>query len=120
MSPRSSSGGTGPMRACGPVELRQEEHPEVTVISGDVRAMIENLRVGAEKDIWLFGGGKTFRSLLELNLVDSVEVAVVPVLLGAGIPLLTRRTQRVSLQLRTHQVFLESGIALLEYDVQNR
>lgn len=100
--------------------LRQEDHPDITVISGDVRAKIEDLRDGAAKDIWLFGGGKTFRSLLELNLVDSVEVAVVPVLLGAGIPLLPRRTRRVGLQLRTHQVFPRSGIALLEYDVQAR
>jgi dihydrofolate reductase len=30
----------------------------------------------------LFGGGSFFRSLLDLQVVDSVEVAVIPVLLG--------------------------------------
>jgi dihydrofolate reductase len=36
----------------------------------------------------VFGGGLLFRSLLEGGLVDAVEVTVVPVLLGEGIPLL--------------------------------
>src|SRR5438128_12627062 len=40
------------------------------------------------KDIWLFGGGELFRSLLGLGLVDAVEVAIVPVLLGGGVPML--------------------------------
>jgi len=37
---------------------------------------------------WLFGGGGLFRSLLDAKQVDLVEVLVVPVLLGGGIPLL--------------------------------
>jgi len=36
------------------------------------------------KDIWLFGGGALFRTLLDAGLVDLVEVAVMPVLLAAG------------------------------------
>jgi dihydrofolate reductase len=35
-----------------------------------------------------FGGSELFRSSFDSGLVDGVEVAVVPVLLGAGIPLL--------------------------------
>jgi dihydrofolate reductase len=38
-------------------------------------------------DIWLFGGGALFRTLLDAGLVDVVELAVMPVLLGGGIPL---------------------------------
>lgn len=34
------------------------------------------------------GGGSLFRSLLDVGQVDTVEVAVVPVLLGEGVPLL--------------------------------
>ena len=46
------------------------------------------LKAKPGRDIWLFGGGELFRSLLDAGLVDTVEVAVVPVLLGGGIPLL--------------------------------
>ena len=46
------------------------------------------LKTKPGRDIWLYGGGALFRSLLDAGLVDTVEVAVVPVLLGAGVPLL--------------------------------
>jgi riboflavin biosynthesis pyrimidine reductase len=39
-------------------------------------------------EIWLFGGGALFASLLAAGQVDAVEVSVVPVLLGGGVPLL--------------------------------
>ena len=51
------------------------------------------------KDVWLWGGGSLFRSFAELELVDTVEVAVIPVLLGEGVPLLTP-AQEVSLARR--------------------
>ena len=34
----------------------------------------------------MFGGGELLRSLAEAKLVDTVDVGVVPVLLGGGIP----------------------------------
>ena len=36
------------------------------------------LRAEPGKDIWLFGGGLLFRSLLDAGLVDTVEVGVDP------------------------------------------
>jgi dihydrofolate reductase len=38
-------------------------------------------------DIWLFGGGVTAGRFLRANLIDLIEVAVVPVVLGEGRPL---------------------------------
>jgi len=40
-----------------------------------------------ETDIWLFGGGVTAGLFLKHNLIDLVELAVVPVALGEGRPL---------------------------------
>ena len=65
--------------------LRQEDHPAV-IVSDDPQATHTALRAQGGKDIWLFGGGSLFRSLLDLGLVDTVELAVMPVLLGDGIP----------------------------------
>ena len=42
---------------------------------------------GDGKPLWLWGGGELFRSLAEAGLVDGVEVAVIPVILGGGVPL---------------------------------
>ncbi len=68
--------------------LRQQDYPNLTIVSENPEQALADLRAKPGKDIWLFGGGSLFRSLLEARLVDAVEVAVMPVLLGEGIPLL--------------------------------
>jgi len=67
--------------------------------------------------IWLFGGGGLFRTLLEAGLVDTVEPAVVPVLLGDGIPMLPSPALRTKLLLSGHRLYQKSGIVLLEYTI---
>src|SRR5215469_11118810 len=65
--------------------LRQRDYPKVTIVSEDAEETVTALRAESGKDIWLFGGGLLFRSLLVAGLVDTVEIAVMPVLLGGGI-----------------------------------
>ena len=62
--------------------------PGVRIVGDDPAEVVAALKKQPGRDIWLFGGGVLFRSLLDAGLVDTVEVAVIPVLLGAGIPLL--------------------------------
>lgn len=85
------------------------------IVSADPRKTLTGLKQKAGKDIWLFGGGTLFRSLLELRLVDVVEVAVIPVLLGAGLPLLPQPASRAKLKLVKHQVYPKTGTVSLEY-----
>jgi dihydrofolate reductase len=51
-------------------------------------------------------------------LVDAVEVAVIPVLLGDGLPLLPRSEKRARLKLTQHKLFKKTGTLLLNYDVK--
>ena len=97
--------------------LRQEDHPGVTIVD-DPEALMAELRSKPGKDIWLWGGGSLFRSFAELGLVDTVEVAVVPVLLGEGVPLLSPPAKRVALKLTGHKLYAKTGIMSLEYAVQ--
>jgi dihydrofolate reductase len=97
--------------------LRPEDHPGVTIIGEELEAAITRLRTEPGKDIWLFGGGMLFHSLLGARLVDSVEVAVIPVLLGGGIPLLPAPAERAKLKLTGHRVY-KTGIVSLEYTVK--
>ncbi len=92
-------------------------HPGVTVVAERVAETVEALKATPGKDIWLFGGGELFRSLASLGLVDRVEVAVVPTLLGDGVPLLPSPAPTCPLRLTGHRVYPRSGIVLLEYDV---
>jgi dihydrofolate reductase len=101
--------------------LRQADYPAVSVIGGDPAEAVRSLKEKPKKpgkDIWLFGGGEMFRTLLEAGVVDSVEPAVVPVLLGEGIPMLPRPELRTKLTLSSHRVYAKSGIVLLEYTVK--
>jgi len=58
------------------------------IVNDDPRTVVSALKEKNGRDIWLFGGGDLFRYLLDAGLVDTVEVAVNPVLIGSGIPLL--------------------------------
>ena len=97
--------------------LRQEDHPGVTIVD-DPATLIAELRSKPGKDIWLWGGGSLFRSFVELGLVDAVEVAVIPVLLGEGVPLLSPPAKRVTLKLTGHKLYAKTGTMSLEYAVQ--
>ncbi len=97
--------------------LKQADHPDVT-IARDAGALVTDLKAQPGKDIWLFGGGELFRSLLAARLVDGVDAAIVPVLLGSGIPLLPSPAERARLTLKNRRVYEKSGIVGLEYDVR--
>lgn len=71
-----------------------------------------------DKPLWLWGGGELFRSLAQAGLVDGVDVAIIPVLLGGGIPLLPAPGPRLTLSLRTHRLYNKTGTLLVEYDVR--
>lgn len=98
--------------------LRPEDHPGVT-ISGSPTDAIRELRGVPGKDLWLFGGGELFRSFLDVGLVDQLEIAVVPVLLGAGLPLLPGGAMHTKLSLVSHRVYKTSGIVLHTYSVDS-
>jgi dihydrofolate reductase len=93
-----------------------DDYPEVTIVAGDHAKVLTELRSQPGKDIWLFGGGKLFSTLLDEGLVDTVEIAVIPVLLGGGVPLLPKSAAQKKLKL-TDQKTYTSGIVLLDYAV---
>jgi dihydrofolate reductase len=97
--------------------LRQEDYPGVTIVAENVEEMVNELRAQLGKDIWLFGGGSLFASFLDAKLVDTVEVAIIPVLLGGGIPLLPPPARQTKLKLTSHKVY-KTGIVSLEYAIQ--
>jgi dihydrofolate reductase len=97
--------------------LDQRDHKGVTIVSDNLRDAVIALKNELGKDIWLFGGGSLFRSLLDLDLVDTVEVAVMPVVLGQGIPLLPAPARQTTLKLTSHRIYAKSGIVSLVYDV---
>lgn len=91
-------------------------HKGVRILNDDPRGIVAELKKQKGKDIWLFGGGSLFRSLLDAGLVDTVEVAVMPTLLGSGIPVLAGGSLR-ELVLADQRILPKSGIVMLAYSV---
>ena len=96
--------------------VRPEDHPGVKVVRVDAARRVAALRAESGRDIWLFGGGSLFRSLLEAKQVDVVEVLVVPILLGGGTPLLEMGAPPALLALEQVERY-PSGLLSLRYRV---
>jgi dihydrofolate reductase len=115
-----AQGGNGAMPGIDVVvfsrTLTPTEHPGVRILNDDPRKVVPALKEKPGRDIWLFGGGSLFRSLLDAGLVDTVEVAVMPVLLGAGIPVLPPGAD-AKLVLADQKVLPKSGIVVLAYSL---
>ena len=97
--------------------LQPSEFPGVTIVGDNASSIVSSLRAETGKDIWLMGGGELFRCLLDYRLVDTVEIGVVPILLGRGIRLLPEFLKSIPLKFRKSEAF-PSGIILLKYDVE--
>lgn len=93
--------------------LEPGEYPDIEILGADFVERIAALKEENGKDIWLFGGGKLFRTLIDNGLVDTLELAVMPVLLGSGIPVLPPG-HHVSLSFQKVDSY-PSGIQILEY-----
>ena len=53
-------------------------------------ALLDELQAQEGKDIWICGGAQIIRTLMEDDRIDVYQLSIVPVLLGAGIPLFER------------------------------
>ena len=117
----TTRGGDGTMPGMKTVVVSRtmdpEDHPSLTIVDDRPEETLARLREEPGKDIWLFGGGTLFRSLLQARLVDTVEVAVIPILLGGGTPLLPTPARPAKLRLVSSRAY-KSGIMSLEYAVE--
>ncbi|KAL8371638.1 hypothetical protein RB595_001437 [Gaeumannomyces hyphopodioides] len=92
---------------------------DVTVLAGTAEAVAWVAEAGRRfgRDVWLFGGGALAASLLDEGVVDTVEVAIIPVVLGRGIRVISgdlASSRRLRL---TGSEILASGIAMCKYEV---
>jgi dihydrofolate reductase len=115
-SEAGAPGVTLPIYVCSRTE--PEGARDGVTFARDAVALVKRLKQGDGKPIWLWGGGELFRELADL--VDGVDVAVIPILLGGGLPLLAPPAPRLSLTLRAHKLYPKTGIMFLEYDVARK
>jgi dihydrofolate reductase len=115
----ATGGGVGPVL---PVYVYSRTLPEgvlngVTVVRDGIAHARVLRAAGDDKPLWLWGGSELFAELANAGLVDGVDVAVIPIVLGNGIPLMARSGPRLPLHLRAHRLYAKTGTLFLEYEV---
>lgn len=79
-------------------------------------AAVASLEADGHRHVWVEGGGQVVRGLLALGRLDVLEMAVIPVVLGEGIPLFPAGTPPTGLTLR-HAEAKSGGALHLMYHV---
>ena len=69
---------------------KQSEHAIYT--NEPLDALIDRIGPTIDGNIWLVGGGELIQEALRLQLIDQLELAIAPVVLGSGIPLFPEGT----------------------------
>lgn len=76
---------------------------------------LKALQMTSGKDIWFFGGADLLTSFLTNNLIDELQLAVHPILLGAGKALFQNISGRKYFHLKQVQHYT-SGLVMLQYE----
>lgn len=83
-----------------------------TFVNEAPAAFIARLRRHSGKNIWLMGGGELARDFLKADLVDELHLAIMPVLLGEGIPLFPSGFPQREFTLIENKTYSKGMIAL--------
>lgn len=93
--------------------------PHAALVSANPRELHAAARAAAKTgDLWLVGGGKALAAFLDADLVDDIEVFVMPILLGEGIPLFPPRAAGGEIELIEAEMFRKDGVIRQRYAVR--
>lgn len=72
---------------------------DVEARSGDVAAVAAELEGRGRRRVWIVGGGEVIRSMIAAGKFDVLEMALIPTILGEGVPLFPHGTGELGLRL---------------------
>ncbi len=84
----------------------------VTFVSSDIPQFVGELKEKEGKDIWLIGGGEINYLLLENGLVDEMIIHLIPIILGDGIPLVSKELPEKFLKLKESKTYPGGAVEL--------
>ena len=90
-------------------------HPNIVFIHDNILSFVEALKQKEGKNIWLFGGAEITNLLMENDLVDTLMLAVHPIVLGDGIQLFGKYSSRKNFEL-ADSIRYPSGLVQLIYN----
>jgi len=96
--------------------LPTPEGGDVSFVAGGPADLVRAARKRTDRPLWLVGGARLAQSMFGAGLVDELELALVPVLLGDGIRLFGAQAPPGGLTLAEARTF-RSGLVMLRYRV---
>jgi dihydrofolate reductase len=97
--------------------LKSVNH-DYEIISGNAAEKVRALKDLPGKDIWLFGGASLTASLLKEGLVDELNLAVHPIILGKGKALFSGVENRIKTRLLSSTQY-DTGLIMLSYEINH-
>jgi dihydrofolate reductase len=96
--------------------LTHTEWNNSTVLEGDLKSSVSDLKNKYERDIVVHGSVQLVQALFEDDLVDELRLMVFPVVLGAGKRLFGETSDRKRLKLRDSKTVGSDGVTILTYE----
>ena len=94
--------------------LKVADWANTTIAAGDTTAEVEKLKHGGDGHIVVWGGVGLWRSLMELDLLDELQVSMFPYVAGEGTRLFDGVPKSYALEL-VSSTASPSGIVELQY-----
>jgi dihydrofolate reductase len=86
--------------------------PSVRAVRGEIGQLVEQAKQAAgDRDVYI-DGGRLIRSALDAGLVDLITVTIVPIVIGAGIPLFAGVTRHHPLELLGQRTIARAAVEL--------
>lgn len=67
--------------------------------AGDVAVIAAELEARGYRRVWIEGGGRVVQSMIAIGKLDVLEMAIIPIILGEGIPLFPQGRSELKLRL---------------------
>lgn len=93
--------------------LTQLSSDHVIVTSEDICSLVQKIKQGSGKDIWICGGQQLITPLIQANMIDEYHISMIPTLIGKGTRLFEDFDQETRLSLIKSYVY--NGIVDIEY-----
>jgi dihydrofolate reductase len=79
-----------------------------------LEAFLARLRAeGLTRDVWVMGGPRMIQSFRARGALDRIEIILLPVVLGDGIPLFNPEMASLTLRLERQRVFADGAVELV-------
>jgi dihydrofolate reductase len=87
--------------------------PGVVARGGDLAAVADEMESAGHRRVWIEGGGQVVRDMMRLGRLDVLEIVVIPIVLGEGIPLFPAGAPEQRLRLESAQPWIKGAMRLV-------